>query len=138
MVNYPDPGPLPKHLNYTYKGHTSEIFPTPWPYEGRKTVGVPRDQVRFPPGQKTFKELKEFHRLAAIENPGRCRSRRRHTDAWCRNKPIPGLTRCRWHCVVGNNNNTVTPELRARGQANLEKQRAATKAAEIIRRAQRK
>ena len=84
-------------------------------------------------------QQREMWRLAEIENPGRCRARRRHTDAWCRNMPIAGLKTCRWHHSGGPQRGyrSVTPKLRAKGQANLERERAATKAAEIVRKAQR-
>lgn len=93
---------LPRELgpeqrpNRSYMGHTSELIPTPWPWEGRDLLpGVPR---RFPLQREQSKEIyKERQRLAAIENPGLCQARRRRRDAWCKQKRATGLTVCTWH-----------------------------------------
>lgn len=91
---------LPKDMNgrpnMSYLGHTSDIIPTPWPWEGRKVVpGMPR---RFPIRKvRTRAEEAERKRLAAIENPGKCQSRRDQTDGWCQWPCSPGLNVCWVH-----------------------------------------
>jgi hypothetical protein len=83
--------------NMSYLGHTSEIVPTPWPYEGRRTApGMPRRFTRRGSG-RTFKEEKERQRLAAIENPGKCQSRRNKRDGWCTWPCYPGAKVCWVH-----------------------------------------
>lgn len=124
MTRNADPGPLPRAQNYTYNGHTSDIIPTPWPYEGRQALkGVIR---RFPPkAQRTEEQEAERIRLAAIENPGRCQARRRNTDAWCHNRPERGLLVCRWH--GGSSPWGIKKKMRVRAEMEAQK-----KAAKII------
>jgi hypothetical protein len=96
MATNPDiyPNGFPREMNYTYAGHTSDIIPTPWPFEGRKAL---RGTERRIPERHTPEIKHEIDRLAAIENPGRCASRCRHFDKWCWELPLVGATKCRWH-----------------------------------------
>jgi hypothetical protein len=92
---------LPKDLlgrpNKSYLGHTSELVPTPWPYEGRRTApGIPRRFTRRNDG-RTKAEDNELKRLAKIENPGKCQGRRNQIDGWCTWPCYPGLTVCWRH-----------------------------------------
>lgn len=99
------PSTMESRPNKSYLGHTSEIFPTPWPLEDRWTGNDPF--FRRIPNQwhtetlytqeEQVAVLHEIQRLASIENPGRCMSRRRHVDGWCAQWVIPGTNYCKWH-----------------------------------------
>lgn len=92
---FPQPA-FPRELNYTYDGHTSDIFPTPWPTEGRYMHTGERR--RFTSSLVwTPEERAERDRLADIENPGRCRARRHRVDAWCTRVPAKGMHVCKLH-----------------------------------------
>ena len=82
--------------NRSYLGHTSDLIQTPYPLEGQQLEpGQPR---RFPlRAVRTYAEEMERIRLAKIENPGKCQSRRQKFDEWCGKWPIKGLDVCRHH-----------------------------------------
>lgn len=100
------PGTLLGMPNRSYLGHTSDLVETPWQWEDRWTGNDPH--FRRIPAQASpswmlmskserKKMRAEVRRLAAIENPGNCVSRRRWIDGWCKKSPTPGGTKCRWH-----------------------------------------
>lgn len=97
-------GKLPRERNYTYADvlgvteHSSDLIPTPWPTEGSVCY---RGYVRRVPPRRvrTAAQTAELRRLAAIENPGRCRARRKQVDMWCHQRPTKrsGYTVCGVH-----------------------------------------
>ena len=99
------PSTLLAKPNTSYLGHTSEVFETPWPWEGRWTGNdphfrrIPSKGGRTGAWRATERAVyeAEIRRLAAIENPGRCAERRRYFDAWCTKRPLRGSTFCDWH-----------------------------------------
>ena len=100
------PGTLLARPNKSYMGHTSDIFETPWPWEDRWTgndAHFRRIPARYGNAWKMMTKeekrayLYEVRRLAAIESPGYCCSRRSRIDGWCKNRPLQGSRKCRWH-----------------------------------------
>ena len=99
------PATLLKRANTSYLGHTSELFPTPWPFEDRWVRNdpffrrIPTQTVRNAVYTAAEREIitAEIYRLAEIENPGRCRERRRYIDGWCHLWRMPGSDACHRH-----------------------------------------
>jgi hypothetical protein len=94
------PSTLMRRPNTSYLGHQSPLFETPWPYEDRWTGNDPF--FRRIPGarSRTRAQTDEMFRLADIENPGRCRSRRRWVDGWCHRHRYLGGDTCDKHMSV--------------------------------------
>lgn len=121
------PSTMESRPNRSYLGHTSEIFPTPWPWEDRWTGNdsafrrIPSrwSLVRRYNGTERAVLVHEINRLASIENPGRCASRRRLVDGWCASYVIPGTNYCKWHTEASHRAEAVATAARVKEDQRL-------------------
>ena len=101
------PGTMLSRANKSFLGHTSDLFPMEWEWEDRWTaddpyfrrIPSPRQLYSLYKSEERYILIQEIERLSAIENPGRCMSRRRWYDGWCHRRPkAGGFKRCSAHC----------------------------------------